>query len=249
VIRGRRLLPVVIAALLAGCAGAPKPEVLPGVDACRECGMVIDRAEQACGFIEAGEFVAFDSPLCLLRHYETRPAVSRPPANEIYFADYGDGSMHPAPEMTFLLTAHLPTVMQSGAVGFARREDAEAAVGHDDERLTDWDGYRLAHGTPDRVLEVRFTPAGLVPERVEAAKGELLLWKASAAGLDRDLVVSIKGYPELGEITLPASGEEVAFRMRALRPGDGFPIVEVASGDALGMLRVLGSHTADEEAP
>ncbi|NIM60906.1 MAG: hypothetical protein GTO30_04410, partial [Acidobacteria bacterium] len=86
------------------------------------------------------------------------------------------------------------------------REAAEAAVRHEDERITDWEGYRLARGTPDRVIEVRFDPSGQVPGIVESEKGELVLWMASSDGLEEDLVVSIKGYPEIGEITIPAGG-------------------------------------------
>jgi len=138
--------------------------------------------------------------------------------------------------------------MESGALCFASREAAEAARQHEDELLTDWQGFQIARGVPDRVIEVRFETGGMVPEVVESAKGELLLWKARADGLDGDLSVSIKGYPEVGTVTIPASGDEVVFRMRALRPGAGFPIVRTDTGEALGALKVLGAHTADEEA-
>jgi hypothetical protein len=232
----------------AGCTGEVRPEIVAGLDVCAECNMVIDRPEQACGFVDAGEFVTFDSPLCLLRHYEARQHEGQPLPTELYFADHADASLHQANDVTFVLTDHVPTVMESGALCFASRESAEAAIEHDDERITDWEGYRLAHGTPDRVIEVRFDSAGQVPDPVESSRGELLLWMVTARGFDRDLVVSIKGYPEVGEITVPASGEAVIFRMKADRPGMGFPVMEAGSDTPLGMLRVNGSHTADEEA-
>ena len=83
---------------------------------------------------------------------------------------------------------------------------------------------------------------------MEAAKGELLLWKATTSGLDRDLVISIRGYPEVGEIVVPASGDVAVFRMKVTRPGMGFPVMETGTDRPLGVLKVLGSHTADEEA-
>jgi len=237
-----------LAVAVAACSGEVKPAVVAGLDVCNECNMVIDRPNQAAGFIDAGSFVTFDSPLCLLRAYEKKFRRGQPIPERLYVADYGDGTLHRAEDVVFVLTDHVPTVMESGTLCFANRETADAAIAHDDERITDWDGYRLAHGTPDRVIEVRFDSAGQVPDLVESSKGELLLWMVTSSGLDRDLVVSIKGYPEVGEITIPANGEPVVFRMKADRPGMGFPVMEAGSETPLGMLRVHGSHTADEEA-
>jgi hypothetical protein len=236
------------AALLAGCAGEVEPEIVAGVDACRQCSMVIDRPHEACGFVHGGEFVTFDSPVCLLQRHEALRRESGEPPERVWFADYRDGTLHPAEAMTFLLTDHLPTTMEGGVLAFAEREAALAASGQPDEILTDWEGFRLLRGDPDRMLEVRIGGEGMVPEVVEATKGEIVLWRARGADLESDLVVSIGGYPEIGDVTLPASGEEVSFRMRALRPGDGFPIVRVEDGEPLGRLRVHGAHTAEEEA-
>jgi len=231
-----------------GCSGEVKPAIVAGLDVCAECNMVIDRPGQACGFVDAGEFVTFDSPLCLLRNYEARHHKGQSQPSKLYFADHDDATLHAVENVMFLLTEHVPTVMESGTLCFANREAAEALISHDDERVTDWDGYRLAHGTPDRVIQVRFESAGQVPDLVESFKGELLLWMATSSGFDRDLVVSIRGYPEVGEITIPANGEPVVFRMKADRPGMGFPVMEAGTDTPLGMLRVNGSHTADEEA-
>jgi len=210
--------------------------------------MLIDRPAQACGYVMDGEFVTFDSALCLLRRYESLAAQDRDAPVEIYFADQRDAALHRAETVTFLLTHHLPTVMDSGVVAFASRQAAEAARRHDDEVLTDWPGFQLARGVPDRVLEVTIGPAGMSPEIVQVDKGELVLWKLRGTGLEQDLVVSVAGYPEIEAVVLPASGDEVEFRLMALRPGAGFPIVRTDSGEALGMLKVTGAHTLDEEA-
>jgi hypothetical protein len=237
-----------LAVLLAGCSSDVKPEIVAGVDACSECNMIIDTPAQACGFVDGSTFVTFDSPACLLRNYETRRRLGQETPAEVYFADFSDASLHPASAVTFVFVDNASTVMESGVLCFADREAAEAAARSDGGRITDWQGYQLARGTPDRVVAVRFEATGMIPEMVESSKGELLLWNASASGLDHDLVVSIKGYPEVGEITIPASGDEVSFRMKAARPGTGFPVVELGSDNTVGVLRVLGAHTADEEA-
>ena len=240
------LLP--LAALLAGCSSDVKPEIVAGVDACNECSMIIDTPRQACGFVDGDVFVTFDSPACLLRNHDTRRRLGHEAPTEVYFADFEDGTLHPASVVTFVFVANASTVMDSGVICLANREAAEAVAGSEGGRITDWPGYQLARGTPDRVIAVRFEVTGMVPETVDSSKGDLLLWNASADGHAHDLVVSIKGYPEVGEITIPASGDEVSFRMKAARPGNGFPVVEVGSEKTFGVLRVLGAHTADEEA-
>jgi hypothetical protein len=238
------LVPVL---LLTGCNGNVTPEVVPGIDACNECGMVIDQPGQACGYFSDGEFVTFDSPACLLRSYEALRKTGTEPLPGVHVADYVSAAMHPAETSAFLLTDHRPTVMNGGVLCFADRAAAEAQRKHEDEVVTDWAGFRTARGEPDRVLEVSFGPTGMVPEIVEAAKGELVLWRAQGSGLERDLVIAVKGYPEVGSVVLPASGEPVVFRLRAERPGAGFPVVG-DEGKPLGMLKVSGAHTADEEA-
>ena len=55
-------------------------------------------------------------------------------------------------------------------------------------------------------------------------------------------------YPELDRVAIPASGEPISFRVLAVRPGRGFPLVHADTGEVLGVLNVAGPHTADEEA-
>ena len=108
------------AALLTACSGEVEPKITRGIDGCRECGMVIDQTEQACGYVADGEFVTFDSPTCLLKSYEARGSGGDVLPQEVYFADYGDSSLCAAEEITFLLTDHVPTVMESGTLSVSR---------------------------------------------------------------------------------------------------------------------------------
>jgi hypothetical protein len=244
-----RILALLLAAAgLAACSREVVPEVVAGVDACAYCNMVIDDANKAAGWIEDGEFVTFDSPGCLLAQREERRKAGETVPEELFFAGYEDGFLHPAATVAFLLTSHLPTAMGSGAVTFGSRSAAEAAREYEDEVLTDWVGYRTARGTPDREVEVSFGPDGMVPSRVEVEKGELVAWAVRNTAEDGELSVSIKGYPEVDPVRVTAGAGPTVFRVLATRPGSGFPIVEGESGAVLGTLVVRGPHTADEEA-
>jgi hypothetical protein len=234
-------------AVLAACGGEGEPAIVPGVDACAACGMVIDRAREACGYFDAGELVTFDSPGCLLGAYEEIRLAGDPVPTGVFFADYSEGKLHPAESITFLLTTHVPTVMESGVLSFADRADAETLKSHDDEILTDWLGLRTARGEPDRVLEIGIDGETMMPETVAVDKGELVLWRLRGDGLDEDLAITVRGYPEVGAVIVPADGAEATFRLMAVRPGEGFPVVTVEGDRTVGMLKVAGAHTIEEE--
>jgi hypothetical protein len=235
--------------LLGGCSGEPRLEVKAGVDACHQCNMVIDQVDQACGYIEDGGLVPFDSPGCLLRSFDERRAQGQPAPAEVFFAVYDNkGEWQSSDSVAFLLTTHRPTVMNSGVLCFSSANAAESLSEHPDERVTDWMGYRTARGRPDKIVEVIFAGRAMAPEVVEVAKGEIVLWKATGSELEEDLEFSIKGYPEVGSVTVPAGGGETSFRFLAAHPGSGFPVIETKSGAPLGRVRVVGAHTMDEEA-
>jgi hypothetical protein len=218
------------------------------MDACANCNMVITDVNQAAGWIEDGEFVPFDSPGCLLARYETLRHSGEPLPEDLFFADYQNSFFHPAAAVSFLLSSHRNTVMGSGALAFESRAAAEAALEHEDERITDWIGYRTARGKPDREVEVTLGPDGLSPERVEVKKDELVVWTVSNTAEEGERTLSIKGYPELDPVAIVAGEEPTSFRLLASRPGAGFPIVEAGADEALGVLVVQGPHTAEEEA-
>ncbi len=76
--------------------GTVTPEVAAGIDACHQCNMVIDQVNQACGFVDQGEFIPFDSPGCLLASCDERRKGGLRVPGAIFFADYRDGTWHPA---------------------------------------------------------------------------------------------------------------------------------------------------------
>ncbi len=241
-----RLLYVAVVALLVQCGGKPTPEITEGVDACANCNMIIDKANEACGYFLDGEFVPFDSPVCLVQKFDQdRRGASQPGA--VYFADYETGRFVPADSTYFLLTDHIPTVMNGGVLCFADKSAAESRREYDDESITDWTGFRVAKGTPDRKIPVVVTPGGMEPGVITVDKGELIEWEFMGRDLETDERLSLKGYDEFGEVAVPASGAPVTRRMLASRPGSGFAFIRVIDGKPLGMVKVMGAHTVEEE--
>jgi len=238
----------VFCVLVAGCGGEPTPEIMAGVDGCASCGMVIDRVNEAAGWIEGGDFVPFCSPGCVLAEYDALRKSGQTPPETVFFADYRDGTFSPAVETAFLLTDHVPTVMNARVICFNSVAAAGNMRKHEDEIVTDWTGYRVLRGEPDTVIETVFGPGGMVPEVVMANKGDIVLWRARSEGLEEDVTWAIKGYPEVEPAIVAATGAEIELRFMATRPGAGFPIEDASGGEPLGMIKVSGAHTADEAA-
>jgi hypothetical protein len=237
-----------ICVIVVGCGGEPTPEIMAGVDGCASCGMVIDRVNEAAGWVAGGDFVPFCSPGCLLAEYDALRKSGQQPPQAIFFADYRDGVFTPAVETAFLLTDHLPTVMNARVICFNSVVAAEEMQRYDDEIVADWTGYRVLRGEPDTVIETVFGPGGMDPDVVTANKGDIVLWLASGSGLEEDLNWIIKGYPEVVPPPVVSAGDPTELRFMATRPGAGFPIERIKDGVALGMLKVSGAHTADEAA-
>lgn len=240
-------LVVVLCLTLGACSGEIHPEVTAGIDACRGCNMIIDRVNQACGHVAEGEFVPFDSPRCLLQsHDELRRQGAEIPT-EIFFADYESGEFIPVENAVFLLTAHTPTVMDAGVLSFATVDGAEAVRTTVEEEITDWTGYRRLRGRPDAIVEVSVTPDRLLPEIIEVAKGDLVVLEINGDELTDAITLTVRGYPEIGEVVVSPTGIPTVVRFIAARPGMGFPVIGTEDR-ALGMIRVTGAHTADEAA-
>jgi hypothetical protein len=209
--------------------------------------MVIGKANQACGYFAESRFVPFDAPGCLLRSIGTRKKTVPVPVASIYLADYNTAKFHRADSTIFLLTSHIPTVMNARVICFGSKEEAVKIKKFDDEIITDWQGFYIRRGTPDRIHDLVLGKNGFSPQVALANKGELILLSYTSKGLEADLTIELKGYPEVEKLVLPASGEAVEMRVLATRPGAGFPIID-SENKPLGMLRVEGAHTTDEEA-
>jgi hypothetical protein len=224
-----------------------EPEIAAGIDGCSACAMVIEDEKQAAGYYLDREFFPFCSTGCLLQSYEKRRKAGQLLPRRVFFADYLEGSLRPAESMRFLLTESLPTVMDWGILAFADGESARAHRVHEQEVVTGWLGVRAQRGIPDRTVSVIVDERAMRPEVVDLVKGELVLWDIRGADLDEDLRIRVRGYEELGDIVVPVSGESRRLHVLAAKPGEGFPVVAVGSGQVLGRLRVKGPHLADEE--
>jgi len=233
--------------LLLGCAPNGEPTITAGVDGCASCGMLIDKETEAAAFTVDRDVHTFCSPGCLLEGFERRRQAGEPMPEHLYFHDYAGGGLQRVEDVTFLVTEHLPTVMGWGILAFADAADAREHRRHDDELLVDWRTLRTLRGKVDRSVELVVTDEGLQPAVLELTKGELVDWIVRGEGLTEDVVLALRGYEELGEVAVPASGETVHVRLLASRPGDGFPIVRLSDGQVLGRVRVHGAHTSDEE--
>ncbi len=234
---------------LASCDAGREPAITAGVDGCAACGMVIDDERQACLFVVDREIHTFCSPGCLLKSFESRRKQRAEPPERVLFADYEERGLHDADSVTFLLTGRIPTVMSWGILGFTDAERARRLRQDDRELLVDWLGLRTLRGELDRTVELVLTPEGFDPAVVELAKGELVELEIEGRGLERGVVVRLRGYDELGELEIRASGAPSRARLLASRPGAGFPFVRTEDGAVLGQIRVAGAHTADEEEP
>jgi hypothetical protein len=209
--------------------------------------MIIDEVNQAAGYFLDREFETFCSSGCLLRSFEDRREKGLPKPDSVFFADYLGSGFVASESAAFLLTKHIPSVMGWGIICFTDVETAGGHLKHEDETIVDWIGLRTARGKPDRKLSLVFTNDGAIPSVVELRKGELVEWEIKGRELDNDIIVRLRGYEELGDIIVPASGDIIHARLLAMKPGAGFPFVRIGDGEVLGQIRVTGAHTAEEE--
>jgi hypothetical protein len=234
--------------LINGCINEKTPEIIVNVDACVQCNMVITQLNQACGYMGENEFIVFDSPSCLLKGYEKIKKQGIELPETIYFTDYTTNKFVISDSTYFLHTKHIPTVMNAGVLCFNLKETAESFIKFSDEIITDWKGYQVISGTPDRIIEVTISPESMNPGVVQIYKDELVEWKFLARDIKRKYVIYLKGYEELGEIILSENKKTVTFRMLADKPGAGFPFIFADGEVPIGMVKVVGAHTSDEEA-
>jgi hypothetical protein len=239
---------IFISAIMLFCTeGEKTPQITVDLDACVHCNMIISKLNEACGYFAEEEFHPFDSPGCLLKEYEDLKNYSIQPLPAIYFIDYTTRKFITADSTFFLITEHIPTVMNAGVLCFASEEVAREYVKYPDEKITDWRGFQTFKGTPDRIIKIIFTPRGMEPDVVVLEKNELVEWIFFTKDLKGSHEFYLKGYDEIGKINLVNNDGQIAVRMFANKPGAGFPFINAANEKPVGMVKVMGAHTADEE--
>ena len=138
--------------------------------------------------------------------------------------------------------------MNSRVICFRDKNEAIKIKEHDDEILTDWNGFIQRRGVPDKVFNFELSGSGLQPDKIIVNKGELIILKIKSEGMSDNVTLFVKGYPEVDAVTVPSDGTDATMRILALRPGAGFPIMDKTDNKPVGMIRVEGAHTTDEEA-
>ena len=237
----------VIAFLLFNCSGNNEPQIIVDFDECAHCKMIIGKKNESCGYFVGNEFITFDSPGCLLKEYELIKKNKKTLPERIYFIDYNSSKFIPADSTHFLMTNHIQTVMNAGVLCFNSRETVETYIKHTDEELTDWIGYQVKQGNPDNIVKIFVSPSGMKPEVVELKKNEIVEWQFCGEGLEKNVKIQLKGYERFGEVEIFSTGNVTKRRMLAKFPGSGFPFVRSSDQTPIGMVKVLGAQTSDEE--
>ena len=227
------------------CRGNGEPRIMPGVDACALCSMVITKANEACTLKAEGKWHTYDSPGCLLRAIEKRHSAHEGAAERILCADNTDGQLTPVENAAFLHTERVATVMGSGVLVFRDAVGAKA-VAQGDDIVTDWLGYRSRKGRPHQTLALTLSPQGITPQTISARKGDLIELTFSGAGLTENTHLRVRGYEHHGDIVVSSDATPTSLRLLLTKPGQGFPIIRLPDDKPLAMLKVEGAHTADE---
>lgn len=226
------------------CNQQQTPKISADLDACAHCNMVINKVNEACGFYQNSEFVTFDSPACLLKQLDEQKVVPE----KMYFADFISGNLLQVDSTIFLLTEYIPTVMNGKVICFSKKTDALQYKKHKDEIISDWTGYRVYRAMPDKILKVTLSSTNMTPEVFSVFKGDIIELNFTGIDLKNDERLIIKHYESYSDIKVLATGEPSSYRLLADKPGDGFAFVRESDGKVVGMLKVAGAHTADEEA-
>ena len=233
--------------ILAGCDQQKTPVIHANVDACLQCGMSISQLNQACGYYYQSEFQTFCAGQCLLTRYQSIEWTKRPAAANVYFADFQSSDLVTVDSLEFLLTNHITTVMNAGVISFKDHDLISSYKKHDDELITDWRGFQIVKGKPDRTVEVTISQKGIEPEVTMLNKGELVEWIITPENENIQDLIMLKGYDEMHNIKVKVGGFPVKIRMLADKPGAGFPFIRSSDNQIIGMVKVAGAHTSDEE--
>ncbi len=240
------LMPILTTLIFISCKQNEVPEITADVDGCVNCNMTISKLNQACGYYHEDEFLTFDCPTCLLDSYQTIKKKDGKLPVKIFFADYNSSALTPLNNTTFLFTENVRTVMSSGVICFDNKKSAQAAKKYEDEIITDWIGFQVKAGRPDKTIAINISEERIEPGTIVANKGEIIEFVFNSQGIEVPKTITIKGYERYGFLNIPPGSGETNFRIFTDKPGAGFPFIN-EEGTVFGILKVTGAHTADEE--
>lgn len=147
-------LPIVA---LTACADPGPRALLPGVDACADCLMVLDGGGHGAEIVtRAGKVLTFDSAECMVNHL--LHAEEAADARSLWVTDFSNPeTLVPAEGAFFLIGTTLSSPMGLGVTAFARAQDRDGAVHAFGGEPADWEAVRtlVATAWPDGRPPVR----------------------------------------------------------------------------------------------
>jgi hypothetical protein len=209
--------------------------------------MVITQTNQACGYFHGRDFVTFCSPACLLSEYENIRKEKIVDKGHIYFTDYENKQFIRSDSTFFLFTNSIVTVMNSGVLTFRSEEKAQLLMKQSDEFVTNWIIYQALAGTPDKIIKVKFNNELMTPDVFIMNKNEFVQLDIENSDQLNEKILFIKGYEEIGTFRFMKDNPFLTIRLIADKPGSGFPIMMEGIEQPVGMIKVQGAHTMDEE--
>jgi hypothetical protein len=209
--------------------------------------MVITETNQSCGYFHEDNFATFCSPICLLTEYEYVRKEKTGVKNLIYFTDYESRQFIRSDSTYFLVTNSLPTVMNSGVLTFQSEERAQSLMKKSDEFVTNWKKYQLLAGKPDKIIKVKLNNDSMDPNVFVIKKNHFIQLDIKNMDQLNGKSLIIKGYEEMGTFRFMKEESYLSVKLIADKPGSGFPIILEGIQQPVGMIKVEGAHTLDEE--
>ena len=137
--------------------------------------------------------------------------------------------------------------MNSGVLCFKYSNQAEVLKSQSDELITNWKKYQVLTGTPDKIIKIKLSNNLMDPGILVFNKNEIIQLEFEIIGQFNAVQISIKGYEDVGKLIFPKGESTMTIKMIADKPGAGFPILMDGNDQPIGMIKVLGAHTMDEE--
>lgn len=231
---------------LGGCGdggGDPAPvEIFPQEDVCQTCRMLISDLHFAAECVmDGGKVKKFDDPICMVRYFNMAKTLGLPGRDQVrgwFVKDYNRLEWIDARKAWFV-KADVVTVMGYGVVTFGDEAAAQAFAEEYHGTIIRFDELWELFQRPDVESELTLDQGILRPDRVTAHQGDLVEIRLNVAD-DREYRIGIKGYDNDGLFPKASKGHPAFLRFKAVQSGESFDLVNLESGQVLGVLQVRG---------